>query len=323
MPGVASVAAATGAFGTALGISLRVPGVDSLPTFAEGGPYVDAVAPGYFATAGLSIVAGRAFEASDGPDATPVAIVNETMARALWPDRNAVGRCLMIGSQPQGCTTVVGVVENAARWGFDDGAYMGYFLPLAQGPRITGDGGNLEAPNYLHIRARTDAAATAAAVTPVLRDLTPAVRWVTVTPISDILARQARSWTLGATMFIAFGLLAVALAAIGLYAILAFDVAQRTRELGIRVALGARRQQLLRSVLYRGGRVASFGIAAGLGISYAAAPYIQDLLFEVSPRDPGVLATVALALACVAIAASVLPGLRATRVDPVTALKGD
>ena len=172
-------------------------------------------------------------------------------------------------------------------------------------------------------RVGTDASEVVAAVTPLLRNLAPEVRWARVWSMRESLDPQARPWTLGATMFIAFGLLAVCLAAIGLYAVLAFDVAQRTRELGIRVALGAGRARLLWSVLYRGGRVATVGIVVGLGVSYAVAPLIQDLLFEVSPRDPSILASVAIALVLVCGAASLMPGLSATRVDPVRALRAD
>jgi ABC-type antimicrobial peptide transport system permease subunit len=124
-------------------------------------------------------------------------------------------------------------------------------------------------------------------------------------------------------MFIAFGVLAVMLAAIGLYAVLSFEVALRTRELGIRVALGAERARLLRSVLYRGGRVGLVGTVAGLSIAYAIGPRIADLLFQVSPRDPLVLTAVGGVLVLVCLASSLVPGLRATRVDPMTALKSD
>jgi hypothetical protein len=110
---------------------------------------------------------------------------------------------------------------------------------------------------------------------------------------------------------------------IGLYSVLAFDVAQRTRELGIRTALGARKGRLLRSVVAHGVGLGASGIAIGLAVAYLAAPYIQDLLFEVSPRDTGVFATVALALLVVSVLASLVPALRATRVDPMAALKAD
>ena len=124
-------------------------------------------------------------------------------------------------------------------------------------------------------------------------------------------------------MFTLFGLLALCLAAIGLYSVLAFDVAQRTRELGIRGALGATKSRLLRSVVYQGAGFGLLGVGLGLGAAYFAAPYASDLLFEVSPRDPAVFAVVAVSLIAVSAAASLIPGLRATHVDPVEALRAE
>jgi ABC-type antimicrobial peptide transport system permease subunit len=141
--------------------------------------------------------------------------------------------------------------------------------------------------------------------------------------VDDTLWRQARSWTLGATMFTIFGLLALVVASVGLYSVLAFDVAQRTREIGIRTALGAKKARLLRAVVGHGAFLGGVGVALGLGGAYLAAPYIQDLLFETSPRDPTVFATVAVVLLAVSVAASLVPALRATRVDPATALRAE
>jgi ABC-type antimicrobial peptide transport system permease subunit len=149
----------------------------------------------------------------------------------------------------------------------------------------------------------------------------PRIRYASVAPLQDKIAPEARSWTLGATMFTVFGLLALLVAAIGLYGVLAFDVAQRTRELGIRTALGAERMRLLRSVVTDGLRLALVGVVLGLGIALVAAPYVRDLLFKESPRDPHVFVAVALTLILVALVASLIPGVRATRVDPMVALR--
>ena len=177
------------------------------------------------------------------------------------------------------------------------------------------------APRALYIRAARDVDETVAAVAPLLRAASPRIRYATVRGMREILEPQARSWTLGATMFTVFGLLALALAAIGLYSVLAFDVAQRTRELGIRTALGAEQGRLMRGVLWRGGRFGVGGVLLGLTVSYFAAPYANELLFEVSPRDPTVLGGVGAVLVAVSVVASLVPGLRATRVDPVDALR--
>ncbi len=155
----------------------------------------------------------------------------------------------------------------------------------------------------------------------VLRSFSPQVRFARVEGLREILDPQARSWTLGATMFTVFGLLALLVAAVGLYSLLAFSVAERTRELGIRTALGAERSQLLRGVVFQGTRLVVGGVVLGLTGAWLAAPLVEELLFDVEPRDPVVLGGVAAVLIVVALAASLLPGLRATRVDPMQALK--
>jgi predicted permease len=323
LPVVESLAGTATPFGTSYAVRLRVHELDSLPRLPGGGPYIFSVTPDYFRTAGLTIVFGRPIDETDGPDAPHVAVVSETMALLLWPGQEPLGRCLIIGSGEERCTTVVGVVEDAARGGYNDGTYMAYYLSMAQVADALPQGPSLSAPIGLYIRTRGDPTDARDAVTDVLRTVSPDVRWVRGFPMQDTLDREARSWTLGATMFTVFGLLALTLAAIGLYSALAFDIAQRTRELGVRTALGAERARLLGSVLYQGARLALIGVAFGLAVAYLAAPYAQDLLFQVSPRDPGVLGTVALTLLTVSIAASLIPGLRATRVDPVAALKTD
>jgi len=322
LPEVESVAATASPFGMSRALGLRVPGLDSIPRLSGGGPYIFSVTPGYFETAGLTITAGRAIDERDGPDATPVVVVSETMARALWPGEDPMGRCVLVGSDQARCTSVVGVVEDAARNGYRDRPYMAYYLSMPQVDALQLERA-LGAPSGIYVRSHGPASDAESAVTASLRAMPPQVRWVRVQTLQERLDPQARSWTLGATMFSVFGLLALALAAVGLYSVLAFDVAQRTCELGIRSALGAERARLLRSVLYQGGRLAVLGVAVGLAVAYVAAPRVQDLLFQVSPRDPRVLGAVALTLLAVSLAASLIPGLRATRVDPVAALRAD
>jgi ABC-type antimicrobial peptide transport system permease subunit len=151
----------------------------------------------------------------------------------------------------------------------------------------------------------------------------PGVSYVTVTPLDNVLGGQRRSWTLGATMFTVFGMLALLVAAVGLYSVIAYNVVQRTHELGVRVALGAQSQDVVRLVVGEGLRVSVAGIVIGSVVALGAARYVGPLLFRVSPRDPLVLGGVAAALLTVAVVASVLPAWRATRVDPSVALRGD
>jgi ABC-type antimicrobial peptide transport system permease subunit len=149
----------------------------------------------------------------------------------------------------------------------------------------------------------------------------PGAAYVTVTPFAQIMGNQVRSWKLGASIFTAFGFLALALAAIGLYSVIAYNVVQRTHELGVRLALGAQRGDVLRLVIRDGVRIALLAVATGGAIAFSVAPWVGPLLFNVSPRDPSVYWGVAVALLLVSIAASWLPAHRASRVDPILALR--
>jgi putative ABC transport system permease protein len=321
LPGVASVAATASPFGTAMTLrGVRIPGVDSLPQGAAAIP----VGTGYFETVGVAIVDGRPIDRRDVAGADPVTVVSETMAAMVWPNDRAVGQCLIVGTARETCTTVVGVAEHAARGGLRDPPHMAYYLSMDQVSEIVPQVPQWAVPIGIYVRPSDNAPEDLEGeIARALRSISPEVLWARVIPMDDTLRRQARSWTLGATMFTVFGLLALLVAAVGLYSVLAFDVAQRTREIGIRTALGARKARLLRSVVSQGALLGVIGVALGLGVAYIAAPYIQDLLFEVPPRDVTVFAGVAIVLLGVSIAASLVPALRATRVDPVTALKAD
>jgi predicted permease len=314
LPSVASATVSAFPFGWAFGRSVSVPGLDSLPRLPGGGPYFFPVQPGYFETVGLQVLRGRGIEATDVGDGPGVVVVGETMARTLWPDGDALGRCLNLEETPLGCTEVVGVVQDAAINGYRERPSMVYYEPLEPAAMTVGN---------LYVRAQGDRDEMISEITPVLRQISPRVRFAVVRSFDDVLGPQARSWQLGATMFSVFGALALALAAIGLYSVLAFDVAQRTRELGIRAALGARKETLIGSVVLSGGRLVVFGIALGLLVALVAAPHAGALLFRVSPRDPLVLTAVAGVLLAVGAMASVVPALRATRVDPIDSLRAE
>ena len=306
-------------FGWGFASGLEVPGWDSLPRLPGGGPYHNDVTPGYFETVGLRILQGRAFLPSDSEGGERVTVVSETMARTLWPEDGALGKCLFLAGPNDRevsdvCTSVVGVVEDASRGSLEQEAHMNYYLPLAQraGARING----------LYVRA-DDPGETVPRIATSLRDLGPSVRFAQVGTLRDALEPQSRSWTLGAALFSVFGAFALLVAGIGLYGVLAFHVAQRTRELGIRSALGAAKGRLLGGVLTDGVRLTVIGVAIGCGMALVLGPYADPLLFGVSARDPLVLTGVAVTLVGVGILASLLPGLRATRVDPMEALRTD
>jgi ABC-type antimicrobial peptide transport system permease subunit len=209
---------------------------------------------------------------------------------------------------------VVGVVEDASTGELEEPPAVSYYLPLAQ----TGF-----AAEGLYVRAAHNTRDVARAIAPILRSLSPDIRFARTRTLDDILAPQTRSWTLGASLFSAFGLLALLVAAVGLYSLLAFDVAQRTRDIGIRSALGANTVRMLRDVVGQGAGLALAGALLGLSLCLAAGPFVQPLLFQVNSRDPAVLLAVGAVIIAVAGLASLPPALRATRVDPMEALRAD
>jgi predicted permease len=318
LPGVENVSLVEGSspFRTSWAVRLEVPGLDSLPQVKTGGPYITAVTPGYFRTMGTGIRRGRAFTEADGAGAQRVAIVNETMAKLYWPGEDPIGKCLKIGAPPVACSLVVGVAENARQNEITDETVVQYYVPLAQA------GSLLDTPLFLlFVRTRGPADAMVAPVRRAVQGSAPNLPYPNIDPMPQLFADQLRPWQLGSLLLSLFGGLGLLLAAIGLYGVLSYTVSQRTQELGIRIALGAARRDLLRLVVRQGVRVTLIGIALGAIGALLAGGAIASLLYGVSPRDPFVLIAVALVLLGVAIVASYLPARRATKVDPMVALR--
>jgi predicted permease len=322
LPGVEAVSADVSTpFWSVVSISLRVPGVDSIPSLASGTPILHAVGHDYFRVLDLEVTRGRGFQPGDVEGAQRVAVVNETMARVLWPGQSAIGKCLIIGDDANEpgeppCAEVVGVVENARRFNLVEEEAMQYYVLLEQ--KVADS-----TPNSLLVRVRGEPAEQIPAVRRALLALEPGLRFPDVRPLRELIDPQARSWRLGATMFTVFGVLALLVAGIGLYSVLAFGVAQRTMELGIRSALGASRERLMGLVLGQGLRLVGVGALLGLLIALVGAPRIESLLFQVSPHDPLTLGLVMGILLLVAVLASGVPAWRATRVDPSVALRAE
>jgi ABC-type antimicrobial peptide transport system permease subunit len=211
---------------------------------------------------------------------------------------------------------VIGVVEDARRFQLarEDPA-MQYYIPLGQ---EVGIGGTM-----LLIRPARSPASMIGTVRRELQRLEPGIGYLSLRTLQQVVDPQVRPWRLGATMFAVFGGLALLVAAIGLYSLIAFLVAQRTHELGVRVALGARAVDIARLVMGRGVGAAAAGLAIGIALALALGRLVEPLLFETSPRDVGVFVTVTLTLLTFAVLASLVPTWRATRVDPVTALRAE
>ena len=297
------------------GRGLSVPGVDSVQTL--GRFILQAGSPDYFATAGTRIVRGRAFDARDREDTPRVAVVSEGMARALWPGREVIGQCFRIrfGDEPGPCTTVVGVAEDASMRALADAREFTYYLPLSQ----TGDPGSPQ----LFVRVAGRAEDRADLLRRRLQAVLPGAAYVNVVPMRALVDPEFRSWRVGTTMFLAFGGLALVLASVGLYGVVAYGVAQRVQELGIRIALGAPIAHVVRLVVAGSLRVVAAGVVIGTVAALWVGRWVESILFRQSPRDPVVFVAVAAVLLVAALAASLLPALRAARVDPNRVLRAE
>jgi predicted permease len=315
-PDVEKAAIAVGSpFGNAFGVNLFVPGYDSVPKLGGGGPYIAAVTADYFATVGTRLIRGRSFGPTEGKGTEPVTIVNETMARTLWPQQDALTRCLRIGADTAPCSQVVGIVEDARRYDLREEPAMQYYIPLGQEVGIGG--------SVLMIRPRRSPREFAPVAIKAIYETDALVDRVQAWPIREKIDPLLRPWKLGATVFSLGGLLALLVAALGLYSVTSYSVAQRTHEIGVRIALGARSQSIISMIVMQGVVLAAIGVAGGIVLAILAGSRLQGLLFNTSPRDVTIIGSAALVLLTAAAAASFWPALRAGRVDPIKALKSD
>jgi predicted permease len=291
------------------------PSPDGQPRAAQ----TDFAGVGYFATLRIAIVQGRPFTEDDRAGGAPVAIVNEAMARRIWGGESPLGKCIrtgMIGGDAP-CAEVVGVAANAKYADITADPEPFFYRPLAQRPR--------QAPpmTVLHVRATDDPGMIAGAIRRELEGLDAAVRFANVQPLMNLILPQIQPWRVGTLIFTLFGALGLVLAAVGLYGVLSFLVAQRTREIGVRIALGASSRSVLRLVLSQGARLIAIGVAAGLTLGAMATQLFASMMFGVSPLDPLVYIATALVLATIGMFAVYVPARRATQVSAMVALRAE
>jgi predicted permease len=273
---------------------------------------VNSVSPGYFATIGTPLLRGRDFTNSDTTGAPSVVVINEVMAEQFWPGQDAIGRRFKFFGD-QDFTTVIGIARNAKYGGVAEQPIPFIYQPLRQ---------NYTPAAALHVRAAGNAAALATHVRQTVREIDPTLSVFNVRTLEEQVSQSLQPLRFNVILLTTFGALALLLASIGLYGVANYSVTQRTREIGVRMALGARPSSVLRLVLGHGLVLVGVGLGLGLLLALVATAFVPpDLLLNVNPRDPVTFVSTSVLLAIVAMLASYLPARRATRIDPLIALR--
>ncbi len=276
-----------------------------------------AVTPHLYKTVNLPLIKGRDFTDGEGVGNTPVAVINETMAKKLWPDADAVGRRFsLVEDEPPIWFTVIGVGPDIRMFDMDDDtpdfavAYVPYRFANFSNIGVT-------------IRAANNPAGLAGAVRNQIRESDPGLPIFDLRTMEDLRREGFWQFRLFGYMFGIFGVAALFLAGVGVYGVLSFSVSQRTQEMGVRIALGAKQSDVLGLVVRQGALLAGTGVVIGLVGAFAITRVIASLLYNVTPTDPVSFGGVALFLAAIAVLASYLPARRATNVDPIVALRNE
>ena len=276
---------------------------------------VTAVSPGFFATAGTPFLAGRDFGPADRARAPHVTVINASLARLMYPGTDGVGQRMNLPQDSGRGTTIVGVVKDVPQRELEAGARPALFVPLEQA--------GFKARTILLVRARGPALALQQPVRQAVRAMDAGLPTPSVTTMEQVLSDAVAPRRFSVVLMAIFALLAAVLAAVGLYGVLAYLVADRTRELGIRLALGAEPRRLLWLVVWQGMRVAILGMLVGVGGSFAAVGLLRHMLFGVSIYDPWAFAAGAALLGVVALVACWVPARRATGVEPRVVLQSE
>jgi putative ABC transport system permease protein len=285
-------------------------------TAGEDGAYFIAASPGYFAALRTPVIHGRAIDGRDTAAAAPIVVINRTLARQLFPNKDAIGRRIKLINPEQSADwrTIVGVVGDVKYRGLDEESQPTVYTPFAQTPFMW---------MYVMVRTTGDVEPMTRTLRTVVPSVIPSSTAANIRPMEQVVAQSVAVPRFNMLLVSAFALLALLLAAIGMYGVIAYSVAQRTHEIGVRMALGAERIDVLRLVLSEGMATAAGGVAVGLAGAAALTGAMARLLFGITARDPLTFGAGAAVLLTVAVLASVIPALRATRVEPVTALRAE
>lgn len=274
------------------------------------------VTPGYIATMHIPVLRGRAFAPADRADAVPVVLINEAFAKRSWPGEDPLGQRVHLGAEDAPWRTIVGVVGDVHHTGLDDPPGPQIYMPTAQSPW----------PDGIVALVVRSSGASRALVAPVRQAVWSVDRNLAISrvlPAPELLHASAARRAFALRIFTAFAVVALLLAGAGIFGVLSGAVAERTREIGVRTALGATRGNVLGLVIGQGMRIAGLGVVLGIALALGAARLLRGLLFGVSSDDPVTLVAVSGILALVALAACAVPAFRAARTDPVRTLRAD
>ena len=277
-----------------------------------------AVSPGYFRAMDIAVVAGRSFTAADSSRSQPVVIVTRRLARQVWGERTAIGQRLKLGfgrPEAQPWATVVGIVSDVKQNALSDADAPSIYMPLAQAPQPF----LINAMTYV-VRAESDLAHVEPVFRRAVRSADPDLPINRMASVNTLVALSVAEPRFRSVLFGVFALVALALVTTGLLGVLTYSVARRSKEIGLRMALGAAPGAVARLVVHQGLKMTTIGLVAGLAGSLALAQLLRGLLFNIEPTDPGIFALVAMVVVLVALSASYLPARRAARVDPIIAL---
>jgi predicted permease len=295
--------------------------------FHGGGAWVT-ISPGYFEVFKIPIKRGRSLTERDDAGGAPVVLINEAMARQFWPDGDPLNDRLVIGrgvmrefaAEPE--RQIIGIVGDTRDGGLNADPQPRMFVPQAQIPDAASALNTRLTPLAWMVRTRSSSQAMTSSVTEALREAT-GIPVSNVRLMSDVVSLSTSRQRFNMWLMTVFGASALLLAAIGIYGLMAYSVAQRTQEIGIRLALGAQAATVRNMVIWQGMRLSFIGGAVGVGAAFFLARYIQQFLFEVQPWDPVAFVVVPITLLAVTFVAVSLPALRASHVDPLDALRGE
>jgi len=273
------------------------------------------VSAGYFETIGIPLLLGRSFALTDTAESPWVVMINDSMAREYWPSENPIGQRLQFGPGEK-WRTVIGVVGDVLHEGLDGAAKPELYVPVEQS-------WNIESDPTVVVRTALDSGASAAELRGVVSAIDPTIPVDRIETMQQLVSGSVAQPRFRTIILTAFSLLALAMASIGIYGVMNYLVIQRTREFGIRLSLGATPSDVLRLVLRRAAVLIGAGTCLGLAGSVLVVRLIANLLFGTAPLDPLTFAAVPILLAAVALAASCIPARRATRIDPIVALRNE